>query len=263
MYYSDDKFGNKNELRQIHKIGNDGRIEMKDGSIFSYKEYQDTYGERTEGKAIKDINKIFKRPDYGEFVIVYKKTKDIYSTDPKESFYKIMTKKEFELANKYGIGFCPRESEGQQGDGIVVDSTYVIKSPEECPEEIVKQLNNKQKKLEKLNKKIASNRFGNKYDKLGHIAIPIYGKHHIAGYYFDEDEKIPALTGTIMLEVTQAELIQAGFIPEDLGWSSHIHVAPKDIANRTIKGGIGNNEIGNVGKFFNSLKEKVTGKGEK
>ena len=55
MYYLDDK----NELGQIHKIGNDGRVEMKDGSIFSYKEYQDTYGERTEGKAIKDINKIF------------------------------------------------------------------------------------------------------------------------------------------------------------------------------------------------------------
>jgi len=95
-----------------------------------------------------------------------------------------------------------------------------------------------------------------KYDKKGLIELPIFSE---------------ILKGqTIQLELTQRELIQAGFIPEELKWKEKTRSKKSSMKDMSIQiaeadkeMGLTKTEVGFFGRLINQIKEKFQGKGEK
>lgn len=117
-------------------------------------------------------------------------------------------------------------------------------------ERIVERLN----KLKELKRDMLSDSKG-KYDKKGVIELQIYSE---------------ILKGqTIQIEVTQRELVNAGFIPEELKWKEKTRdkVAMQNMsaqiaeADREI--GLTTTEVGGFKGFIKNLLDKFKGKGEK
>ena len=159
---------------------------------------------------------------------------------PDKVFLGVMPKGIYDLAMKYGVGFSETIIAGHQYENTYEAKT-VAKTYDECSDEELSEIKKRSQELGRLKKKIDkdSSNPNSKYDKKGVITLPIYDKTLRVNDY---NQKIPVMQDekqakkVIEIEVTQRELIEAGFLPEDFNW--HEPTKRKNITLSTIKGAI-------------------------
>ena len=191
---------------------------------------------RINAEAIKRI--LCDTKDNG-FVAVYKKIECEYQPEKNgEYFFKIMTRNEFELAEKEGVGFCANLREARQCHGIVKEERYFCKEKSECDEDIKGKIEKKEREIRRLKRKAQRSR----YSKGGKISMPIYQKEQELC-----DVDYPIKECDIVIDITQRELIEAGINPKDLGWTPHTKVSIKDIIDAAKGKKLNIQDIKNIG----------------
>lgn len=172
---------------------------------------------------IKSIKEEFLNNNNNEMIYVERWDTRGYNEEPKKIFAGVLPKRIIDLSEKYnGIVFFPGDFSVYTGPGDIYHFSQEVRkfSYEECSEEQKKMIEEKKAQLEEISSKIEQDKMG-KYDRKGRIKIPCY------------DEDWPRENGAIELVVTERELVEAGYIPEDFGWEPI--VKPKDIATTSIE----------------------------
>ena len=153
----------------------------------------------------------------------------------KKMKYKTMERKEEVDQNKYDPDLYHLEEDRRSVKNSTIDYQKVIERLE---------------RIKNLQKACLSDRKG-VYRKKGIIELPIRSK------YFKGE--------TISLEITQKELIQAGYIPEELKWheKNKTKISARDIAEADKEQSLTTTEVGGAKGFFNKIRDFFKGKGEK
>lgn len=260
MKENDSKYGKIVAIRSGHD-GNDDLIEFENGILMPVHIYTEQFGkESTETEILMAIYNTYRREHLDdELVAVYKNVTGEYAfRDKGEHLYKIMSKQQFELAQKYGLGFCPCILGGAQY-GIFREERYFYKTKDECDKEVSEMIDKKQKELDRHRNKVGKSK---RYENLGTITVPTYETEQ-RGNVFEKDGKEAVQTGEISIELTQGELVNAGILPEDIQWTPNTRVSAKNIADADKKQALTTTEVGGAKGFMKKLLDKFKGIGEK